>query len=69
MSSFFHVAIELLPIDLGVGVVASLMAIGKARQSRPDFDRDDAFVLIKIFMGGAAVMWVLSSIYVYSVRH
>jgi hypothetical protein len=68
MSKFIHIAIGILPIFLGVGVVGSVMAIAKARPSRPDFDRDDAFVLIKIFLGGSIVMWILGSIYIDSVR-
>ena len=52
MSDFLHSVYVLGTIDFGTGVVASILAILWAYQTRSDFDRDDALELIKIFMGG-----------------
>lgn len=55
--------------DLGTGVVASILAILWAYRTQWDFDRDDALELVKIFMCGAAVLFVVSLFYVYAAKH
>jgi hypothetical protein len=69
MSDFLHSAYILGTLDFGLGVVASILAILWAYQTRPDFDREDALELIKVFMGGTAVIFVASLIYVYATKH
>jgi len=69
MSDFLNSAYVLGIIDFGTGVVASILAILWGYRTRSDFDRDDALELVKIFMGGAAVLFVVSLFYVYATKH
>jgi hypothetical protein len=69
MSDFLNSANILGILDFGVGMVASILAILWGYQTRSDFDRDDALELAKIFMGGAAVLFVVSLFYVYAAKH
>jgi hypothetical protein len=69
MSEFIHTALMLVVLILGTGVVASVLAIFWAYQTMPDFDKDTILGLMKIFMGGAVVIPILSMIYLYSVKH
>ena len=69
MNDFLHRLVMLGIVDLGTGVVASLLAILWGYQTQSDFDKNSIFELIKIFMGGAVVVFVLSALYVYSASH
>lgn len=68
MSDLLNRILMLAIVDLGLGVVASIVAILWGYQTQTDFEKDSVFELIKIFMGGAVVMFVLSALYVYSAR-
>jgi hypothetical protein len=67
LSDYSHTALILGTLDMRTGIVASALAISWARLTRSGFDKDMTRELIKIFMGGAVVCFVLSQIYVYSV--
>ena len=69
MSNLIQTALVVGVADLGSGAVASALAILWAHQTRPDFDRDMVFGLIKLCMSGAVVLFILSVMYIYSVKH
>ena len=69
MSKLSHLVLMLGAVDLGTGAVASMLAILWAYQTQSDFDRGTIVGLIKIFMGGAVVVFLLSAIYIYSAKH
>ena len=69
MNDFIQTVLVLGIIDFGTGVVASVLAILWGYLTRTDMDKDMVVGLFKIFMGGAAVFFVGSILYVYSVKY
>ncbi len=70
MSNFTQTVMILGVIDFGIGAVGSLLVALWSYVTTPDdFDKDTFIGLLKIFMGGAAVFFVFSVLYVYSTKH